>query len=299
MFSEYSECTLCPRGCKVNRNKSETGWCGQTSSLRLSRAALHLWEEPPISGEQGSGTVFFAGCSLRCIYCQNYKISSGNEGVNVPPERLAEIFIELQDKGAHNINLVTADHFAPHICYGVKLAKCRGLSIPVILNSSGYITVQTLEMLEKYIDIYLVDFKYSNSETAKLYSFAEDYSEFTEKAVEEMVRQQPELIYSSEGMLEKGVVIRILCLPGHADESKEIIKKLYEKYGESVCYSIMSQFTPTENTKNISPLNRKLSQREYDEIIDFCIELGMENAFIQDGESAQESFIPEFNGEGI
>ncbi len=299
LFSEYNACNLCPRECNVNRNKNEKGWCNQTSTLRLARASLHMWEEPPISGIRGSGTVFFTGCSLKCIYCQNYKISSENEGKEITPERLSEIFLELQEKGAHNINLVTADHFAPHICHAIKNAKEMGLTIPVVLNSSGYIKVKTIKMLERYIDIYLVDCKYFLNETAKKYSRAENYCDAAESAIKEMVNQKPKLIFDEYGMLQKGVVIRILCLPHHTEETKEIIKSLYERYGESVCYSIMSQYTPTENTKNIPPLDRKLSQREYDEIVDFCIDLGMENAFVQEGESASESFIPEFDAEGL
>ena len=258
-----------------------------------------MWEEPPISGERGSGTVFFTGCSLKCIYCQNYKISSENLGKEITVERLSKIFSELQEKGAHNINLVTAEHFAPHICEAIKTARKNGLSIPVILNSSGYINIRTLKMLENYIDIYLVDCKYFFSETAKKYSQAENYCEVAKNAISEMVNQKAKMIYDGDGMLKKGVVIRVLCLPGHIEETKEIIKSLYEKYGESVCYSIMSQYTPTKNTQNIPPLNRKLRESEYDEIVDFCIDLGMENVFVQERESACESFIPEFSGEGV
>lgn len=299
MFREYDLCNLCPRECNVNRNEEKKGWCNQTSTLRVARASLHMWEEPTISGEKGSGTVFFSGCSLKCIYCQNYKISRENVGKEITVDRLAEIFIELQGKGAHNINLVTADHFAPHICKSLEIAREKGLRVPVILNSSGYIKTKTLKLLEQYIDIYLVDCKYFFSESAKKYSQAENYCVEALDAIEEMVRQKPGLMVDEGGILQKGVVIRILCLPGHTEETKRIIENLYKKYGETVCYSIMSQYTPTKNTENISPLNRKLNKREYDDVIDFCIALGMENAFVQEGESASESFIPEFDTDGL
>lgn len=299
MFKEYDNCKLCPRSCSVNRNNKKTGVCGQTSGIKAAKAYLHEWEEPVISGENGSGTVFFSGCNLNCVYCQNYQLSREYKGVEVSAERLSQIFLELQQKGAHNINLVTAEHFAPSICVAISMAKDKGLNVPVILNSSGYTSLETLNILRDYIDIYLVDFKYYSDKIAQKYSNVKDYYAVADKAVEEMVNQQPELIYGEDGLLKKGVIVRHLCLPENTDDSKIILKKLFEKYGNDICYSLMSQFTPTEYTKNLSPLNRKLRESEYEEIIEYCIGLGMENAFIQEGESASESFIPEFNGEGI
>lgn len=299
MFSDYDKCMLCPRRCQVNRNNGETGICGQTNIIKAARASLHFWEEPVISGKNGSGTVFFSGCSLNCIYCQNYRLSKENRGIEISQERLAQVFLELEDKGAHNINLVTAEHFAPSICVALCIAKEKGLKIPIILNSSGYTSISTLKKLKKYIDIYLVDFKYYADDIARKLSNVNDYYAVADKAIEEMVRQQPKLIYDEDGMLKKGVIVRHLCLPGNVKDSKIILKKLFEKYGNNICYSIMSQFTPTDNTKNFPPLNRKLKDREYEEVIDFCIALGMDNAFIQEGDSASESFIPEFDGEGI
>lgn len=299
MFSDYDKCMLCPRRCQVNRNNGETGICGQTNIIKAARASLHFWEEPVISGKNGSGTVFFSGCSLNCIYCQNYQLSKENRGIEISEERLAQVFFELEDKGAHNINLVTAEHFAPSICAALSIAKEKGLKIPIVLNSSGYTSISTLKKLKKYIDIYLVDFKYYADDIARKLSNVNDYYAVADKAIEEMVRQQPELIYDEDGMLKKGVIVRHLCLPGNVKDSKIILKNLFEKYGNNICYSIMSQFTPTDNTKNFLPLNRKLKDREYEEVIDFCIALGMDNAFIQEGDSASESFIPEFDGEGI
>lgn len=299
MFSDYDKCMLCPRRCQVNRNNGETGVCGQTNKIKAARASLHFWEEPVISGKNGSGTVFFSGCSLNCIYCQNYQLSKENRGIEISEERLAQVFLELEDKGAHNINLVTAEHFAPSICAALSIAKEKGLKIPIVLNSSGYTSSSTLKKFKKYIDIYLVDFKYYADDIAGKLSNVNDYYAVADKAIEEMVRQQPKLIYDENGMLKKGVIVRHLCLPGNVKDSKIILKKLFEKYGNNICYSIMSQFTPTENTKNFPPLNRKLKDREYEEVIDFCIALGMDNAFIQEGDSASESFIPEFDGEGI
>ncbi len=294
MFHEYDNCRLCPRECAVNRNKQEKGVCRETSEIMVGRADLHYWEEPCISGENGSGTVFFAGCSLGCVYCQNHELSRGRKGIKVSEQELAEMFLHLQEKGAHNINLVTAEHYAPGIKNALMMAKERGLIIPVILNSSGYVKASTIEFLNDVIDIYLVDFKYMDSSLAKKYSFAEDYPAVAEKAIEKMVSYRKRLRFRENGILKEGIIIRHLCIPGCSRDSKNIIEYLYGKYKGSVKLSIMSQYTPMPDCKNYPEINRKLTQAEYDEIIDFCIHIGIEDAYIQEGDAAQESFIPEF-----
>ncbi len=294
MYKEYEECTLCPRECKVNRNKGEKGFCSQTSDVKIGRSALHYWEEPCISGENGSGTVFFSGCSLRCIYCQNYSLGRGKAGKEIKENALSDVFIKLQEEGAHNINLVTADHFAPHIKDSVIKARKEGLTIPVLLNTGGYVSEQTLDILKDVIDIYLVDFKYMNPEIAQNYSNAPDYPEVVKNAICKMVEIVGDPVFQDDGMLQKGVVVRHLCLPSHTDDSKSIIKYLFETYGTKILYSIMRQFTPIKTSEKYPQLNRTLAEKEYDEIIDYCIEIGIEDAFIQDDECASESFIPEF-----
>lgn len=258
-----------------------------------------MWEEPCISGTNGSGTVFFSGCSLRCCYCQNFNLSRGEEGVFTDAENLSRVFLNLQKEGAHNINLVTAEHFAPHIKTAVKKARKDGLVIPVVLNSSGYVSLETLEYLKDVIDIYIVDFKYIDSEIAKKYSLAEDYPEICKMAIDKIYNLAGSPIFDNEGMLKKGVIVRHLCLPHCEEASKNIILYLYDRYKENIILSIMSQYTPFGNCEKYPELTRKLTSKEYAEIIDFCLELGIENAFIQEEESASESFIPTFDGKGV
>lgn len=298
-YSEYKMCMLCPRKCGVNRKMNMAGFCGETSQLRVGRAALHFWEEPCISGTGGSGTVFFSGCSLRCCYCQNFNLSRGKEGVEIGEQRLSEIFLNLQKKGAHNINLVTGEHFAPHIKAAVIAARKAGLNVPVILNSSGYVSQETLELLKDIIDIYLVDFKYMDPDLAKNYSMAYDYPPVTKAAISKMVELTGEPRFDKNGILESGVLVRHLCLPSHTDDSKEIIRYIFETYGRKVLLSIMSQYTPCGDCRKFPELKRKLSGEEYDRILDFCLEIGIDDAYIQDGEAASESFIPVFDGEGV
>ena len=297
-FKEYDRCILCPRECGVNRNRGEKGVCGMSSELVLGRAALHMWEEPCLSGEKGSGTVFFSGCPLRCVYCQNHGLSRGREGVEVQPERLTEIFLELQQKGAHNINLVTGVHYAPHIVYSVREAHRRGLSIPMVYNSSGYESVSTLKMLDGTVDIYLPDFKYIENESAKCLSGAPDYPITAKKAIDEMLRQKPRPLFDETGLLKSGVLVRHLCLPSFSDESVKIMDYLHT-YKDRIFLSIMSQYTPVKNVSGDLRLSKPLTGREYDKVVDHCIALGMENAYIQEGSAADESFIPCFDGEGV
>lgn len=294
MYKEYDACTLCPRKCGVNRNRGEKGVCTQTAEIRVGRSALHHWEEPCISGEKGSGTVFFSGCSLRCVYCQNYNLGRGSVGQIFSENELGESFLKLQESGAHNINLVTAEHFVPHIKSAVIKARKEGLIIPIILNTGGYISCEALEILKDVIDIYLVDFKYMDSEIAKKYSSAPDYPEVAENAISKMVGLVGKPVFDEDGILQKGVVVRHLCLPSHTEDSKSIIKYLFDTYGEGIIYSIMRQYTPVRKNEKYPNLNRRITEKEYDEIIDFCIDMGIEDAYIQDDECASESFIPEF-----
>lgn len=296
------KCTLCPRNCFVNRKLGEKGICGQSSTLKVARAALHFWEEPCISGEKGSGAVFFSGCALHCVFCQNQEIANGSVGKEISKERLSEIFLELQEKGANNINLVTPGHFAPQIVPAIERARNQGLNLPIVYNTSSYENVDTIRKLEGIVDIYLPDFKYMSSSLSKKYSQAPDYSEVAKKVVAEMVRQTGAAsFYEKEGqeLMQRGVIVRHLILPGCMEDSKNIIRYLHDAYGDTIYLSIMNQFTPLKNVEKYPELNRKLTEDEYDEVVDFAIDLGVENGFIQEGETAEESFIPDFNCEGV
>lgn len=294
-----SDCMLCPRNCHADRINGETGVCGQTAALRVARAALHFWEEPCLSGEQGSGTVFFSGCSLGCVYCQNYEISKGRAGKGISVPRLAEIFLELQEKGAHNINLVTPGHFLPQIIEAVQAAKTIGLRLPVVYNSSGYEKAEVLRWLEGIVDIYLPDFKYFSPEIAGKYSNAPDYTETAKAALAEMVRQTGKAAFDKEGIMQRGVIVRHLLLPGCLEDSKRVLRYLYEAYGDVIYVSIMNQYTPMKHLKNHPELARKITEKEYEEVVDFAVSIGVENGFVQDGDTASESFIPPFDGEGV
>lgn len=293
------DCVLCPRECHVDRTAGKKGYCRSTDELVVARAALHMWEEPCISGEEGSGTVFFSGCSLGCVYCQNSSIAKGLAGKRITTERLAEIFLELQDKGANNINLVTPDHFVPHIKNALNISHKNGLTLPIVYNCSGYEKAETLRLLEGYIDVYLPDFKYMSAEPAEKYSNCRNYFSVASKAIGEMVRQAGKPIFDDRGIMQKGVIVRHLTLPGYFEDSKRIIKYLHETYGDSIYISIMNQYTPVIKNMIFPELNRKITEEEYDELVDYAIEIGVENGFIQEGETAFESFIPEFNGEGV
>ncbi len=294
-----THCTLCPRKCGANRQKGEMGFCRSGSELKAARAALHFWEEPCISGETGSGAVFFSGCSLGCVYCQNREISGGENGKTITASRLAEIFFELQEKGACNINLVTPTHFLPGIREAILLAKQRHFSLPIIYNCGGYESAEALQILEGLIDIYLPDFKYMNPETAKRYSRAEDYPQQAKSAIAEMFRQVGDPVFDQDGNMRKGMIVRHLLLPGSLEEAKQILAYLFEIYGNRIYYSLMNQFTPMSGLTQYPELNRIVSQKEYDALVDYGLKLGIENGFIQEGGTAEESFIPAFDGQGI
>lgn len=289
-----SVCNLCPRKCGVDR-KDRFGYCSVGEKVRVARASLHLWEEPCISGQNGSGTVFFTGCNLGCVYCQNRKISSGNCGRELTENQLSKVFLKLQEKGAHNINLVTPTHFVLPVISAVKLAKDNGLSIPIVYNTSGYETKETIRAMNGIVDIYLTDFKYMSSDLSKRYSFAPNYPEVTKAALYEMVSQTGSPFINENGLMESGVIVRHLVLPNNTDDSKAVIEYLYKTYGNTIFISIMNQFTPLENLENYPEINRKITDKEYNEVVDFALSLGVENAFIQEGETQSESFIPDFD----
>ena len=293
------ECRLCPRNCGVNRLEGQRGFCGVDAEIMVARSALHMWEEPCISGKEGSGAVFFSGCSLGCGFCQNRTISRGQSGKKITVEHLVELFFQLQDQNANNINLVTAGQFLPQVVTALEMAKQQGLRIPIVYNSSGYEKTEGLKMLDGLVDIYLPDFKYMDTELAKKYSHAEDYPQVAQAALAEMVRQVGEAEFDSRGMMKKGVIVRHLLLPGHVKDSKNVLKYLWETYGDRIYISMMNQYTPMPTMKDDPLLSRKVTDREYERLIDYAITLGLNNGFIQEGETAKESFIPEFDGEGI
>ena len=270
-----------------------------TDKLCVARAALHMWEEPCISGEEGSGAVFFSGCTLRCVFCQNRNIATAKTGKIITTDRLAGIFLELQEKGANNINLVTPTHFAVQIAEAVIKAKKDGLKIPIVYNTGSYENIETLKMLDGLVDIYLPDMKYVNSELSLKYSNAADYFEVASAALKEMFRQVGSPVFDERGIMKKGMIVRHLILPGLTDDSKNVIKYLYETFKDDIYISIMNQYTPLKQVEKYPEINRKVTDEEYDEVVDYAIELGVVNGFIQEGGTASESFIPEFDCEGV
>ncbi len=294
-MAEGIKCALCPRQCCVDR-RNVRGYCGETEQVRVARASLHMWEEPCISGSAGSGTVFFAGCPLRCVFCQNRTIAFGEKGKALTPEQLTALFLLLQHKGAHNINLVTPTHFAPQIADALKSAKMQGLSIPVVYNTSGYETVHTLRLLEGVVDIYLPDLKYYSAAVSQKYSRAPDYFAYASRAIGEMVRQTGAPVFDGEQM-RTGVIVRHMVLPGHVNDAKAVLKYLYDTYKEDVSISIMNQYTPPKDIEDYPEISRRVTRREYERVVDYAIELGIQNAFIQEGDTAKESFIPDFDEE--
>lgn len=298
-MNKYEDCLLCPRKCGINRSTGQTGVCGVSSEIKVARAALHYWEEPCISGKKGSGAVFFSGCSLHCVFCQNREISDGKEGKVISKERLSDIFIELVDKGANNINLVTPGQYIPDIVWAVNDAKSRGMKLPIIYNTSGYENVTELKLLEGIVDVYLPDFKYMDSTLSARYSRAKDYPSVAKQALSEMVRQQPDVVIDdATGLIQKGVIVRQLLLPGHVNDAKAVLKYLYDTYHDHVYISMMSQFTPIA-LKDYPEINRTVTRREYERLVDYAIEIGITNAFIQEGDVAKDSFIPAFDCEGV
>ena len=341
----HAPCTLCPHDCGVDRAAGQKGRCHVDDRICAARAALHMWEEQCLSGRAGSGAVFFSGCALGCIFCQNREIASGKAGLTISEERLSEIFLELQEKGANNINLVTAGHYVPQVIRSLDRAKSQGLRIPVVYNSSGYEKVEILRQMEGMIDIYLPDLKYLTPELAAAYSHAPDYPQCAMEAIAEMVRQQPRVAFAPEGnigsqklcsakredmipkgtekslkatsdekevnqhrehevtegnqIMQRGVIVRHLLLPGHVREAKKVVSYLHETYGDQIYISMMNQYTPMSEKFADPNLNRRVTKREYGRLLDYAAEIGVENGFYQEGATADESFIPAFNYEGV
>lgn len=293
-----SPCALCPRECMAERESGQKGYCLSDDRIFMARADLHMWEEPCISGKQGSGTVFFSGCNLRCVYCQNYEIAAGQRGKQVSVKELSEIFLELQKKGAANINLVTPDHYVLQAAEAVMEARKAGLAIPIVYNGSGYEKRDVIKRLSGIIDIFLTDFKYMDELLAEKYSKAPDYPVVAKSALDEMVKITGEPVFDENGIMQKGTIVRHLLLPGHKKNAKDVIRYVYETYGDQVYISLMNQYTPFDRLKEnpaYKELCRKVTKREYETVVDYAINLGITNAFIQEGDTARESFIPEFD----
>ena len=286
-------CILCPRKCGINRYETK-GYCGATSKVKVAYYHLHLWEEPVISGDQGSGTIFFSHCNLKCIYCQNKKISLDGYGKEISNKKLEEIMLKLQDMGALNINLVTPTHYVPNIVKVLHKIKDKSLKIPVVYNTSSYENILTLKMIQGLVDIYLADLKYYDDSLALKYSLCNNYFETATMAIDEMMRQVGPIQLDDNGIMKKGLIVRVLILPGHIEDSEKVIEYLYKTYKDDIYISIMNQYTPISKC-SYPNLNRKLTDEEYNEVVDYALSLGVNNAFIQEGEAADESFIPDFD----
>lgn len=294
-MNELKECRLCPRDCKVNRYNS-LGFCKASNKLRVALASVHMWEEPCISYKNGSGTIFFSHCNLKCVYCQNYSIRDGY-GKDISVNRFSDICIELQNKSVHNINLVTPTHYVPQIIKGISKARKKGLTLPIVYNTSGYENVTTIFLLNKTVDIYLTDLRYYDNKYGKKYSCVDNYFDKASKAIEAMYNQVGVPVFDDD-ILIKGVIVRVLLLPSLLEDAKNIIKYLYNKYQDNIIISIMNQYTPVKEFK-YSELNRKVTDEEYNELIEYAYDLGIRNAFVQEDGTASESFIPKFDKEGV
>lgn len=291
-------CTLCPRNCRIDRNL-QPGFCGATNNPKLARAALHFWEEPCISGTKGSGTIFFSGCNLACCYCQNHSISTNGFGKEVSVERLSEIFLELQNMGAHNINLVTPTPYFPQIAQAIDLVRSK-MKIPFIANTGGYEKPETIAQFKDYIDIFLTDIKYKSNDISMRYSKASDYFEFSVSSLEQMLKNVGKPIIDQNGILRSGVIVRHLVLPSYRTDSMEILSELKKRFGtEKFILSLMSQFTPNGCLDEYPELNRRLTTFEYNSVVDYALKLGYTNAYMQEKSSAKEEYTPPFDLTGV
>ena len=295
------DCTLCPRRCHADRLSGSKGFCGQSAGITAARAALHFWEEPCISGSCGSGAVFFSGCSLQCVFCQNREIALGQAGRPISIDRLSEIFMELQEKGAANINLVTAGHFLPQVCLALHKAKGQGLTLPIVYNSSGYEEVSSLKLLEGLADIYLPDLKYHSPRLSARYSHAPDYFQKASAAIAEMFRQTgPPVLTPRSALMKRGTIVRHLLLPGETADSKRILRYLHDTYQNDIYVSILNQYTPPTGSPDLpEELRRCVSPEEYEKVLAFADAIGIEQGYIQEGGTADESFLPAFDFSGL
>ncbi|CAB1254812.1 Radical SAM protein [Clostridiaceae bacterium BL-3] len=299
MIDTLKSCNLCPRNCRINRLKGHIGFCNAGKNVKIAKVSLHKWEEPCISGSIGSGTVFFCHCNLKCVFCQNHSISSENIGKEVSIERLSDIFLEQQERGAHNINLVTPTHYIPQIVQALDIAKSKGLTLPILFNTNSYQTTEALKALEGYIDVYLPDLKYFSNKYAIKYSNAPGYFNCASRAIKEMYRQVGSVTFNSSGLITKGLIIRHLMIPGLLFDSKKIMDYIYNTFGNSVYISIMNQYTPVYHAYKFPEINRALNPKHYDSLINYCISLGIKNAFIQENGTCSEDFVPDFDLQGV
>lgn len=292
-------CRLCPRLCGADRTQDETGFCRASTLPRVALASLHHWEEPCISGTQGSGTVFFSCCNLACVFCQNRDISQSSNGIDVTVARLAEIFLEQQERGAHNLNLVTPTPYVPQIIEALSIARRSGFSLTVVYNTSAYETVETIEALRGWVDVYLPDLKYHSDDLASRLSHAPDYFFHATEAIQAMISQTGPCVFDTDGLLRSGVLIRHLALPGQSADSRKVLAAMRERFGPDVWFSLMNQYTPQPRMEAFPELQRRLTDEEYDDLIDFALSLGLENGFIQETGAASEQFIPAFDLTGV
>lgn len=291
-------CTLCIRNCKIDRLNGKVGVCNSTDTLKIARAKLHHWEEPCISGSNGSGTVFFSNCNLKCVFCQNHSISQEGNGLEISINRLSEIFLELQSQGAHNINLVTPTHYVPQIIEALKISKSNGLTIPILYNTNSFDSLETIKLLNGYIDVYLPDFKYFDDKYSIAYSKAPGYSKNVLEVIKEMVSQVGESQFK-DGIIQKGVIVRHLLLPGLLFDSKKVIDTLYNNFGDNIYISFMNQYTPLYNAKNYPEINKPINPKIYDSLINYAVNIGVKNGFIQEEGTNSENYIPSFKNEGV
>ena len=292
------KCNLCNRKCNTNRLRGLLGSCNSGVKVKVARAKLHYWEEPCISGENGSGTVFFSNCNLKCVFCQNHTISQSGNGLEISIDRLAEIFLELQSQGANNINLVTPTHYVPQIIEALKIAKRNGLTIPILYNTNSFDSLETIKMLKGYIDVYLPDFKYFDDKYAIKYSKAPGYSKNALELIKEMLSQVGVPKFK-DGIIQKGVIVRHLLLPGLLFDSKKVIDTLYNNFGDNIYISFMNQYTPLFNAKDYPEINKPINPKTYDSLINYALNLGVTKGFIQDEGTNSENYVPSFNNEGV
>ncbi len=298
MNDVLKHCDLCPRNCGVNRYE-KTGFCGAGVKAKIALVSLHRWEEPCFTGSKGAGTVFFSYCNLRCCFCQNQAISHGGQGIEVSNERLAEIFLEQQVRGAATLDLVTPTHYVPQICQALKLAQTSGFNLPVVYNSSAYDNIKTIEALAGAVDVFLPDLKYAEADSAAEYSKAGDYFVKAGLAIKKMVELAGPIKFSADGRLIKGVLVRHLVLPGHRHESMRVLDWLWQNFGDSIQISLMNQYTPLYKAYEHKKINRRLTTFEYESVIDHALSLGISNCYVQEGATASEKFVPDFNGDGV
>ena len=291
-------CMLCPRRCGVDRRES-VGFCGAGALARIALVSLHHWEEPCLTGDNGAGTVFFSYCNLRCCFCQNHEISHGGKGVEVTDERLAELFLEQQQRGAATLDLVTPTHYVPQIIHALDMARTKGFRLPVVYNSGAYETVETIESLRDYVDVFLPDLKYIEAASAKEYSQAEDYFPVASAAIRRMVEIAGSLQFDEDGQLRRGVLVRHLVLPGHRHESMRVLDWLWQTFGDTIQISLMNQYTPMHKAAEHKGMNRRLTTFEYESVVNHAVDLGITNCYVQEGQTASEKFVPTFDNRGV